>query len=97
MKDFTPNGRIPKSDIDALLDEFGSDECLPDALKGPFYLAVFSSVVAILAWITHGYFLMFLRIETPEFILILMCAWLAAVGYSACEMRRLFRLRMREA
>lgn len=97
MKDFTPNGRIPKSDIDALLDEFGSDEWLPDALKGPFYLAIFASIVAILAWATHGYFLLIKGVETPEFIFVLMCAWLAVIGYSACEMRRLFRLRIREA
>lgn len=97
MTDFTPKGRIAKSDIDALLDEIGSDEWLPHALRGPFYLAAFSSVVAILAWVTHGYFLMVLGVETPEFIFDLMCVWLAVVGYSACEMRRLFRLRLREA
>lgn len=97
MTDFTPKGRIPKSDIDALIGEIGTDEWLPDALKGPFYLAVFASVVAVLAWVTHGYFLIVLGVETPEFIFNLMCVWLAVVGYSANEMRRLFRLRMREA
>lgn len=97
MTEFTPKGRIPKSDIDALLDEIGSDEWLPDALKGPFYLAACASVVAILAWVTHGYFLIVLRVETPEFIFDLMCVWLAVVGYSAFEMRRLHCLRMREA
>jgi hypothetical protein len=97
MTDFTPIGRIPNGEIDALIDEFGSDEWLPDALKGPFYLAVFASVVAILAWVAHGYFLIVLGAETPEFILVLMCVWLAVIAYSATEMRRLFRLRMREA
>lgn len=97
MTEFTPKGLIPKSDIDALLDETGSDEWLPDALKGPFYLAACASVVAILAWVTHGYYLMVLGVETPEFLFDLMGVWLAIVGYSACEMRRLFRLRMREA
>jgi hypothetical protein len=97
MTDFTPNGRIPKSDIDALLDEIGSDEWLPDALKGPFFLAVAASIVAILVWLAHGYFLLVLKIETPRTLLDLMWVWLAVVGYSACEMRRLYRLRMREA
>lgn len=97
MTDFTPIGRIPNGEIDALFDEFGSDEWLPDALKGPFYLAVFASVVAILAWGTHGYCLIVLGVETPEFIFSLMCVWLAVIAYSASEMRRLFRLRMREA
>lgn len=97
MTDFTPNGRIPKSDIDALFDEVGSDEWLPDALKGPFYLAAFTSVVAILAWLTHGYFLLILGVETPRALLGVMCVWLVVVGYSAFEMWRLYRLRMREA
>jgi len=97
MTDFTPKGRIPKSDIDALLDEIGPDEWLPDALKGPFYLTVVASVVAIVAWFAHGYFLLVLRVETPQILLGLMWAWLAIIGYSASEMRRLYRLRMREA
>lgn len=97
MTDFTPKGLIPKGEIDALFDEVGSDEWLPNALKGPFYLAVFASVVAILAWVAHGYFLMVLGVETPKFIFVLMCVWLAVIAYSACEMRRLFHLRMREA
>ncbi len=97
MTDFTPKGLISKGDIDALFDQVGSDEWLPDALNGPFYLAIFASIVAILAWATHGYFLVVKGVETPEFIFVLMCAWLAVVGYSACEMRRLFHLRMREA
>lgn len=97
MTNFTPIGRIPKSDIDALIDEIGTDEWLPDALKGPFYLAVFASVVAVLAWVTHGYFLMVLDVETPGFIFGLMCVWLTVIAYSASEMRRLFHLRMREA
>lgn len=95
MTDFTTRGRIPKQQIDTLLDALGSDEWLFAALMGPLRLAIASTVIVMAAWIAHGYFLFFRGTATPGVVFGPVLVWPAILAYAALEMRRLRLLRHR--
>lgn len=96
MMSFTPKGRVSNPEIDALIDRFGCDEWLPDAMKGPLWLALSASVAALVLWAIHAYFQLVLHTETPEFLVGMLAVWPLLIVYSCCEMYRLRRQRNRE-
>ena len=96
MTHFTAKGRVPNADIDALLDEFGTDEWLPDAMKGPLRLALTACFFAMILWMLHGFFALVQHGETPQVLLGVLLVWPFLIAYAACEMRNLSKQRQRE-
>jgi hypothetical protein len=96
MTDFTPMGRVPKGAIDALLDEFGSDEWIAIALRGPLRLALGACFLAMLGLAVHGYFTFVQHCETPQVLLGVLLVWPFLIAFATCEMRNLSKQRQRE-
>ncbi len=88
---FNPPGTIPNEQIDALFDQYGSDEWLPTALKVPFIVGIASCALMGLA--------LALLIFAPSYTqtaLTLAALWPIALAFSALSMRALARKRMAE-
>lgn len=96
MMNLTPKGRVSKSEIDVLISRFGSDEWLPDAMKGPLWLALSSSAAALVLLAIHAYFQLVLQRAAPEVLVGILAVWPLLIVYSCCEMYRLRRQRNRE-
>lgn len=83
---FTPPGTISSQQIDALLDECGSDEWLPTALKVPFLVGISSCALMGVA--------LALLIFAPSYTqaaLTLAALWPVALAFAVFSMQTLAR------
>ncbi|UWR59446.1 hypothetical protein [Phaeobacter inhibens] len=89
---FTPPGRIPNADIDALLAQYEPDEWLPVALRVPLLIGLFACGLMAIA--------LGVLIFAPQFTqaaLTIAFLWPIALAFSVYSMNTLARRRRAEA